>query len=109
VTQGTPVPVTAGITTPNINFILEKGAAFSGGVPFGAFFTTQKFRIYDARGVELPNRTALSGSPTSGYLAVGLPTGTYFLKADRDTQGCIRRRFTRTFCAAVVPSRRARR
>lgn len=77
--SGTPVVVTAGHTRSGVNFTLDVGAMIRG---FGnaTFQGAQSYDIFDSRGVRLPNRIITAGA---GYIADGLPGGTYYLLAHR--------------------------
>jgi hypothetical protein len=78
-TAGTPVAVTSGATTGNINFALSRGGMIAGavidaatgiGVPVGV-------QIYTAAGV----LAKTAGTNTAGgYTVAGLPPGTYFAR-----------------------------
>ena len=76
--SGTPVAVTVGATTPNINFALVTGGSITGAVAAGTFVD-----IYDSRGILLPRRTFRGvdrrRSLEPRYGATGLPSGVYFL------------------------------
>jgi hypothetical protein len=81
--NGTPVRVTAGQTTSGINITLDVGASINGGGN-ATLLGVQSFDIFDGRGVRLPNRISFFGP---GYVAEGLPAGTYFLLAHRAGDG----------------------
>jgi hypothetical protein len=72
-TSGTPVRVTAGSTTTGVDFALEVGATIAGvGID-------ERVEVFDARGVQLPQRSQYS----PGNRVTGLPAGTYFLRQPR--------------------------
>ena len=91
VARGTPIEVTGGAfgtgsaAPSSIAMTLDYGAQITGSVPPAFFLGTTTLRIYDARGVRLPNR--ITGSAFGGYFANGLPSGTYFILLNRDPQG----------------------
>lgn len=89
VTRGTPVPVTANAVTANIDFTLDVGATISGDEPPSDDNTPSPVHVYDARGVELPSRAfgTSAANVFRGYSAVGLPSGTYYVRMDRARNG----------------------
>ena len=80
-TSGTPVAVTAGLTTPNINFALHAGARFAGRVtgtdaPGGIANVTVQALNTAGQGVSIAI-TDVSGNYETG---AGLPAGSYTLR-----------------------------
>ena len=81
ITAGTPIAVTAGATTSEINFALSPGGAISGVVTDAT--TTQGIGsasvfVLNAAGT-IPVSTFTAG--TGNFSAVGLPPGTYYATA----------------------------
>jgi hypothetical protein len=81
-TQGTPIPVTAGSTTRNIDFALARGGTFGGRVSnaaTGAGLANVGVSVYATDGSALvaSRLTDAFGAYTSGW---GLPAGTYFAR-----------------------------
>ncbi|HJQ68390.1 MAG TPA: carboxypeptidase regulatory-like domain-containing protein [Blastocatellia bacterium] len=79
VTTGTPVAVTLGATTPNINFTLSQGGLVSGTVTDAATsapVVNAQVEIYNSCGQFV---TSVPTDASGNYLIPdGLPTGTYF-------------------------------
>jgi len=82
VTDGTPVGVTSGSTTTNIDFALVLGGSISGTVTVdgsGTPLDTGYVRIYDASGDSV---TTATPNASGGYETIeGLPSGTYYAQA----------------------------
>jgi hypothetical protein len=81
VTSGTPITVTAGATTSNINFALATGGTTSGRVTdalTGANLSGISVNLYNASGLFLGQSSSAAGGTFS---VGGLPTGTYFAGA----------------------------
>lgn len=82
VTSGTPIPVTEGQTTPNVDFALEQTGAIGGTltrVADGSPVTYAYVKIWDAQG------HAVSEAWTDGvgdYVSGGLDAGQYFVTTD---------------------------
>jgi hypothetical protein len=83
-TAGTPVAVSNGATTSNINFSLSRGGIIAGavidaatgiGLPVGV-------QIYTAAGVLAKTAGANSAG---GYIVAGLPSGTYYARTSAPT------------------------
>jgi hypothetical protein len=80
VRKGTPVTVTAGTVTSGIDFSLAVGAALSVPVePPDPSEPEPALAIFDARGVPLVEAVIQGAGPSDTF--VGLPPGTYFVKA----------------------------
>jgi hypothetical protein len=84
-TSGTPIVVTLGVTTPNIDFALQRGGRVAGYVTNAANsvgISGATVRIYDANGSFVTSQDSFSnGLYVSG---TGLPTGTYFARTSND-------------------------
>ena len=80
VTTGTPISVTAGATTPGINFALVPGGTISGTVTdtgTSAVLNSINVQIFTSTGALAKN----AFTNTSGVFSVtGLPAGTYYVK-----------------------------
>ena len=84
-TTGTPVAVSAGQITNGINFALDHGGTISGtitdavsGAPLISSIT-----VFDVSGIALP--TSWNTFTDGTYTVLGLPAGTYFVKAEDNT------------------------
>jgi hypothetical protein len=82
-TAGTPITVAEGQTTADIDFALDTGGTISGrvtdeqsGTPVSFFSVT----AYSSTGVAVADAETAS---TGSYTLLGLPAGTYFVKASR--------------------------
>jgi hypothetical protein len=82
VRRGVPVTVTAGATTPNIDFNMRRGAIISLRVNGHFVFPTDSVSVFDARGVAIDASTVLLTESSIFTSLVGLPTGAYFVKAN---------------------------
>jgi hypothetical protein len=84
-TTGTPVSVSAGTTTANINFALQKGGKISGTIINTANsvgISNVTVRIYDANGLLVTSpKTGFGGTYISN---TGLPTGVYFARTSNE-------------------------
>jgi 5-hydroxyisourate hydrolase-like protein (transthyretin family) len=82
VTTGTPIPVVAGVETPNINFVVSQGGRVTGtitDVNGGAGVEGVSVQIFDSVSFGPPLGTGTSSA--SGTFAVtGLPAGTFVAK-----------------------------
>jgi hypothetical protein len=79
VTAGTPIPVTPGATTPNINFALTGGGVISGKVTDAATnmpLANVVIDVYDSTG-DFVDTFFTDGS--GNYTATGLATGSYYV------------------------------
>ena len=84
VTAGTPISVTAGMTTPNIDFTLESGGRITGVVTeegTGLPIAFDVVRLYSATGVQIETDITQSNG---SYLFGGLVPGTYYVRTDTD-------------------------
>ncbi len=80
VIDGTPIPVTTGIVTPNINFALEAGGRISGSVTddgTGAPITGIAVDVITSSGGTLLTATT---NAAGAYTTPGLPAGSYFAR-----------------------------
>ena len=94
---GTPIPVTAGATTPNIDFALQKGANISGTVTAagtGSGVGATVF-IYNATGAFIT--AANTALPGGSYVTPALRAGTYFAFTS-NTEGFIDQLFAGVSC-----------
>ena len=104
-TTGTPVAVTLGATTPNIDFGLDVGGRVSGVVTLlstSAPIPGVLVSIYDASGTLL---TRGSTDGTGTYATPdGLPSGSYFARTE-NSQGLVNKVFDNLSCATTcVPA-----
>jgi hypothetical protein len=79
-TIGTPVTVTSGTTTSNINFALSRGGSISGAVidtATGVGLASINVQIYTAAGILAKAAGTNAGG---GYTVAGLPPGTYYAR-----------------------------
>ena len=96
VTSGTPISVTAGATTNNINFALVPGGVISGTVTNTQATTLSgvSVSIYNSAGSFVGSGlTTVSGQ----YNSPGLPTGTYFARTS-NSQGYIEQLYNGATC-----------
>jgi hypothetical protein len=80
-TRGTPIPVTAGRTTPNIDFSLAEGGVISGVVTDAATGKPAvwgRVNFYSPDGKQVDTADAAANGR---YMSGGLPTGTYLAVA----------------------------
>jgi 3-methyladenine DNA glycosylase Mpg len=93
----TPIQVTLGVTTPNVNFGLDRGARVSGTVSnmAGQGLANIEVALYDNDRNEVSfGFTDASGNYTT---IAGLPTGTYFART-RNSQGYANRLYNNVPC-----------
>ena len=100
-TGGTAITVTAGQTTPNINFSLPNGGRFTGVVTNadGALLGGVTVQVYDAFGNFISNFVTNSAGR---YSATGLPTGIYFARTSNGA-GYVDERYNNTVCIVGPP------
>ena len=101
VTTGTPVSVTAGATTPGINFALD-----TGGRIVGAVNDISDLAPIPQAGVEVYNSSGtLVGTTVSNfqgtYTSPALPAGTYFARTT-NTRGFVDKLYNNIPCAGCV-------
>src|SRR5439155_795687 len=98
VTGGTPISVTQGTTTSNINFALNTGGRISGTVTNSADGTplaNVTVVVFNASGQSLSSGfTNTSGQYVSGN---GLPTGTYYARTS-NSSGWVNKLYDNTVC-----------
>lgn len=98
-TSGTPVTVTNGATTPNINFTMQRGGRISGVVTNAANslgLVGASVRFYDANGTFVSSADTFGGG---NYVSgTGLPTGTYFARTS-NTLGYLDQLYSGLSCA----------
>jgi hypothetical protein len=85
VRKGIPVTVTAGATTSNINFFLQRGAGLN--VSFLNQDPEAILKLYDARGIEIVRAVGTSSGFFRLYPVDGLPPGTYYATLDGRPHG----------------------
>jgi protocatechuate 3,4-dioxygenase beta subunit len=100
VTSGTPIPVSAGALTPNINFALPAEGRVSGtmtlsGVPLSGAFV----QIYNSAGVIVRD----ASTDNNGFYTVrGLPTDTYFALGNKVFAPVVPQLFNGIACQGCV-------
>jgi hypothetical protein len=80
VTTGTPISVSLGATTPNVNFALTPGGHITGRVTDqsnGAGIVGATIQIFNSTGTFV---TSAAADGTGRYVARGLATGTYYAR-----------------------------
>ena len=101
VTTGTPIPVTAGSTTGNINFALALGGRISGRVvdaATSAALSNVSIGVYSSSGSFAASAvTDASGNYTT---STGLPTGTYY--AEASSSGYISELYNNISCLPCI-------
>jgi hypothetical protein len=83
----TPVGVTLGADTPNIDFILVVGGTISGTVLEPDGVTPVAYASVDASGIDFGDSTATAAD--GSYTFRGLPTGDYRVQASAPDQGLL--------------------
>jgi hypothetical protein len=86
VTTGTPINVTVGAITPNINFALTAGGAISGTVTNqanGQGIANLQVQLFNSSGTFLGG---VNTNNSGAYTTSGVPPGNYFLRTN-NTQG----------------------
>lgn len=106
-TAGTLIAVTAGVTTPNINFALNRGGFITGtvtntsSVPV-AGVTVQIFHTLNT------NATAVLASLTTdssgAYKSRALPSGSYFVRTSANSHGLINQLYDNINCLGCAVS-----
>ena len=105
VTQGVPVAVTLGATTPGIDFPLVAGGSITGTVTMGgaAPAAAVPVRAYDAAGTQV-GITASTASDGQ-YAITGLPIGSYYVKADpTQASGYLDQIYNGVTCGVTCPA-----
>ena len=98
-TSGSPVTVTNGATTPNINFTMQRGGRISGvvtNVANSLGLVGPSVRLYDANGTFVSSADTHNGGNYSS--GTGLPTGTYFARTS-NTLGYLDQLYSGLSCA----------
>ncbi|HEY3383909.1 MAG TPA: carboxypeptidase regulatory-like domain-containing protein [Vicinamibacterales bacterium] len=98
VLAGTPVAVSGGATTANINFALAPSGTISGAITdgsSGAPVVGASVSAWDQAGKVI---ATISASITGTYTLSGLPTGTYFVKASNTALGYVGKVYAALVC-----------
>jgi len=100
VTSGTPISVSAGALTANINFALPTEGRISGTITLsGVPLSSTAVQIYNSAGVSVRD----TFTDNNGfYTARGLPTGSYFALANKVFSGIIPQVFNGISCLSCV-------
>jgi hypothetical protein len=97
--DGTPVTVTTGATTPNVDFVLTRGGQIAGRVVDQA--TGKGFpvnvEVWNDSGVRINRDNEPGGDFTGAYVTGGLPAGTYWVKT-RNWSGYVDEAYANVVC-----------
>jgi carboxypeptidase family protein len=89
VTSGTPISVTVGAITPNIDFSLTTGGRITGTVTAaagGAPISNVSISVYSTSGLFMASGFT---SPAGNYVTGGLPAGNYLVRTSFNSSGFI--------------------